>query len=82
MTIDPRTSIAIRTLFHVLGLSCIGGAIFLQILVFTDIATRGYFTAVEHNPIILTSEIVLTVFSVIYFVYTYQRFIKSARRKK
>ncbi|RJS69376.1 hypothetical protein CW693_02535 [Candidatus Bathyarchaeota archaeon] len=69
----------IRVLFHSLGLSCLGGAIFLQILVFTDILQHGYFMAVENNPAILAFEIVLTFFALIYFVYMYQRFIRSVR---
>ena len=68
-----------QVLFHVLGLSCLGGAIFLQILVFSDILTNGYFMAVEHNLTILTFEVLLTAFSLIYFVYIYQRFIRSIR---
>jgi hypothetical protein len=60
-----------------LGLSCVGGAIFLQILVFADILQHGYFRAIESNPAILTLEIVLTAFAFIYFVYIYQRFIRS-----
>jgi hypothetical protein len=66
-----------QALFHTLGLSCLGGAIFLQILVFTDILTQGYFMAVESNQAILAFEILLTAFSAIYFVYIYQRFIRS-----
>jgi hypothetical protein len=62
-----------------LGLSCIGGAIFLQVLVFTDIVQHGYFMAVERNPAILTLEVFLTVFSLVYFVYTYFRFIRSIK---
>jgi hypothetical protein len=69
----------IRVLLHTFGLSCLGGAIFLQILVFSDIAERGYFTAVENNPAILAFEIVLTAFAFIYFIYIYQRFIRSVR---
>lgn len=52
---------------------------FLQVLVFTDIAQRGYFMAVERNPAILALEISLTAFSLVYFVYIYQRFIRSVR---
>ncbi|MCK4439834.1 hypothetical protein KAU85_02505 [Candidatus Bathyarchaeota archaeon] len=74
-TLDPR----IRLLLHSLGLSCLGGAIFLQILVFTDILQRGYFMAVENNPAVLTFEIILTAFALIYFTYIYQRFIRSIR---
>jgi len=68
-----------QVLFHTLGLSCLGGAIFLQLLVFTDILQHGYFMAVENNPAILSFEILLTVFSATYFVYMYQRFIRSMR---
>ena len=73
MTIERR----MRVLFHTLGLSCLGGAIFLQILVFADILEHGYFRAIESNPIILMSEILLTAFALIYFIYIYQRFIRS-----
>jgi hypothetical protein len=66
-----------QVLFHTLGLSCLGGAIFLQLLVFTDILQHGYFMAVENNPAILSFEILLTAFSAIYFAYMYQRFIRS-----
>jgi len=65
--------------FHSLGLSCLGGAIFLQILVFMDILQHGYFIAVENNPTILIFEIVLTAFALIYFIYIYQRFIRSIK---
>jgi hypothetical protein len=66
-------------LIHTLGLSCLGGAIFLQILVFTDILQHGYFMAVENNPAILSLEIILTAFALIYFIYIYQRLIRSIK---
>ncbi len=62
-----------------LGLSCLGGAIFLQALVFTGIAQQGYFTAVEQNHTILTVEVVLTAFAAVYFLYLYQRLIRSVK---
>jgi hypothetical protein len=79
MTAETRQDHRAQVLFHVLGLSCLGGAIFLQVLVFTDILTNGYFMAVERNPTILSFEVLLTAFSLIYFVYIYQRFIRSIR---
>jgi hypothetical protein len=79
MTADTRLDNRLRVLFHAFGLSCLGGAIFLQALVFTDILQHGYFTAVEHNPVVLSFEIVLTVFALAYFVFMYQRFIRSIR---
>ncbi|MGQ9545285.1 MAG: hypothetical protein ACUVQX_05815 [Candidatus Bathycorpusculaceae bacterium] len=69
----------ILMLIHTLGLSCLGGAIFLQILVFTDILQQGYFMAVENNPAILFLEIILTAFALIYFIYIYQRLIRSIK---
>ena len=68
-----------RVLFHTLGLSCIGGAIFLQSLVFAGITQQGYFTAVEQNSAILGFEVALTAFAIIYFIYIYQRLIGTVR---
>lgn len=73
--IDQRLLI----LVHTLGFSTIGGAIFLQILTFYDIANRGYFLAVENNKAILVIELVLTAFSLLYFIYLYQHFIRSMK---
>ena len=69
----------IRVAFHGLGLSCTGGAIFLQILMFSSILYKGYFWAVETNPAILSLEIALTSFALIYFIYIYQRLIRSVK---
>ena len=68
-----------QLLFHTLGLSCLGGSIFLQALVFLDIFQQGHFTAVEGNPAILAFEIGLTAFALTYFTYIYQRFIRTTR---
>jgi len=79
MTLKLTFSRRARVLFHALGLSCLGGAIFLQILVFADILQHGYFMAVEQNTAILTFEVILTAFALIYFIYIYQRLIRSIR---
>ena len=79
MTLSPTFTRRMRVIFHTLGLSCVGGAIFLQALVFTGIAQQGYFMAIEQNMTILSFEVVLTVFAIIYFVYIYQRLIRSVR---
>ena len=79
MTLSPTITRRMRVLFHTLGLSCVGGAIFLQTLVFTGIAQQGYFMAIEQNTTILSFEVVLTAFAIIYFVYIYQRLIRSVR---
>lgn len=79
MTLSPAFSRRIRLFFHSLGLSCLGGAIFLQILVFADILQHGYFMAVEQNPAILAFEVALTAFAVIYFIYIYQRLMRQVK---
>ena len=67
----------LRLIFHSLGLSCLGGAVFLQILVFKDILQQGYFIGIEKNPIILESEIALTIFAVVYLIHLYASKIRS-----
>jgi hypothetical protein len=78
MTIDPKINHRISLLVNSLGLSCLGGAIFLQILVFSNILLQGYFRAVETNSSILTVEIVLTAFAALYFMYIYQKVIRAS----
>jgi hypothetical protein len=79
MTLSPAFSRRMRVLFHTLGLSCLGGAIFLQALVFAGIVQQGYFMVIEQNSTILSFEVILTVFAIIYFVYIYQRLLRSVR---
>jgi hypothetical protein len=79
MTVTLSFSRRIRFIFHSLGLSCLGGAIFLQILVFADIMQHGYFMAVEQNSAILAFEVVLTGFAAIYFIYIYQRLMRQVK---
>ncbi len=67
----------LRLIFHGLGLSCLGGAVFLQVLVFKDIATKGYFMGVEGNPTILYFEVALTVFSAVYLLHLFVSKLRS-----
>ena len=77
MTIDPKLNRSISLIINSLGLSCLGGAIFLQILVFSNILLQGYFRAVETNTPILMLEITLTAFTAVYFLYIYQKVIRT-----
>jgi hypothetical protein len=79
MTLPSGLNRTIRLAFHGLGLSCLGGAIFLQMLVFSGIISKGYFMAVEQNTIILSFEVALTGFALVYFVYIYQRLLRQAK---
>ncbi len=73
----PKNRRTLIMLFHCLGLSCLGGAMFLQVLVFAGMLHHGYFMAVENNPAVLATEVVLTFFALIYYAYTCQRVIRS-----
>jgi hypothetical protein len=75
--LKQRLNRRIRQIIHSLGFSCLGGALFLQMLVFLDILQQGYFMAVERNQAILAFEVGLTVFALIYFIYIYQDFMRS-----
>ena len=77
MTINPKLNRTISLIINSLGLSCLGGAIFLQVLVFSNILMQGYFRAAETNPVILMLEVTLTVFTVGYFLYLYQKLIRT-----
>ena len=79
MTIDSTFNRKIWLAFHGLGLSCVGGAIFLQIIMFASILYKGYFWAVEASITILSVEIVLTAFALIYFIFIYQRIIRAVK---
>ena len=83
MTIPKQITFKLNQKWHVLlhtfGLSSLGGALFLQSLVFTSIVTRGYFQGIEQNSSILFSEIALTAFAIAYFAYLYANFIISNR---
>jgi hypothetical protein len=79
MALTLSFSRRIGFIFHSLGLSCLGGAIFLQILVFGDILQHGYFMAVEQNSAILAFEVALTGFAAIYFIYICQRLMRQVK---
>jgi hypothetical protein len=74
-----RAPLRLRFLFHSFGLGCVSSAIFLQALVFWDISQTGFFRATEQNQMILSFEIFLTIFGLVYFVYMYQNFVRSIR---
>ena len=79
MTVDERLKHRARLAFHCLGLSCLGGAIFLQVLVFSGILQQGYFRAAEGNFIVLGFEVGLTAFALVYFIYVYQRLLRMVK---
>ena len=79
---SKNSSKIIYLIFHSLGLSCLAGAVFLQALVFTDILQHGYFAAVESNLAVLSLEIFLTVFALVYYLYVWTRIVKSIEKQR
>jgi hypothetical protein len=77
MSAQQKASRCLQTLIHTLGLSCLGGAVFLELLVFIDILQCGCFIAMENNALILSTELALTFFAVAYFIYLFIRVIRS-----
>jgi len=77
MGAQPKAGRRLQTLIHTLGLSCLGSAVFLELLVFIDVLQRGCFIAVENNALILSTELALTSFAVAYFIYLFIRVIRS-----
>jgi hypothetical protein len=61
--------------------SIIGGALFLQNLLFYDIATKGKFIAAEQNPYVLAGEMSVTILGDYLFAKNYIKFLKNLKRK-
>ena len=66
----------IKRLLHGWGFGCVISAIFLELWVFYDIFTKGYFRGGESNIMILMVELHFPVVALIYFIYL----IISARK--
>ena len=69
-------------LVHTVGLSCLFGAVLLEVLTFWGIAMEGFFLAVEGNSLILGFEVGLTVCGVCYLVFLWLRFLHSIKHRK
>ena len=78
MHVGLKLNRKIRLVIHSVGLSCLGASVSLQVLVFLSVIKAGYFRAVETNPTVLSVEIALTAFTVLYFIYIYQKIIRSS----
>jgi len=57
--------------FHVLGLSCLGSAVFLMIYVFYHVVVYGGIICVEPNLFIVACEVAMSVIAVVYFGYVF-----------
>jgi hypothetical protein len=61
-----------------MGLSSLGAALYLQSSVINGIVLQGYFRGIENNFAILSFEVFLEAFAVVYFVYLFWRFVLYA----
>jgi len=76
---DARKNQTLHVFLHCLGLSCLGGALFLQSTVFGGIIQRGYFMGMEQNFAVLLLELSLAGIGALYFVYLLLHFVLSFR---
>jgi len=62
---------------HLFGLSCLGGAVFLELLVFSDIIFHGYFLGVEPNFAVALFELSLAASAAAYYGFLCLRALKA-----
>ena len=72
----------IDDLFHMLGLSVLSGAMYLMMRTFVGIYMNGYFLAIESNIYILSLEIIMTLYGIIYLIYLFNTHFKKDKYQK
>ena len=63
--------------FHVLGLSCLGSAVFLMAYVFYHIVLYGGIVCVEPNVLMVACELGMTIQAVVYFGYIFNKTLRK-----
>jgi len=58
----------VKILCHALGIATILAAISVELLMFYDISTHGYFIAAEDDLVVRTVEILLAIYALAYFL--------------
>jgi hypothetical protein len=69
-------------LFHSLGLSVLGSSLVWTFITFIDILTNNSITFIEPNPLILSFEICLTAYGILYLGYLYSKIPKLLKQTK
>jgi ABC-type multidrug transport system permease subunit len=64
-----KLKIALKIFFHISGLSCLGGAVFLGLLVFYDVSILGSFYGVEFNPLVSFLEFFIMLYAAGYLTF-------------
>jgi hypothetical protein len=64
-----KLRVALKILFHISGLSCLAGAVFLGLLVFYDVSISGSFHGVEFNPLVSSFEFFTMLYAAGYLTF-------------
>jgi hypothetical protein len=64
-----KLKVALKIFFHISGLSCLGGAVFLGLLVFYDVSILGSFYGVEFNPLVSFLEFFIMLYAAGYLTF-------------
>lgn len=76
-TLATRRGKYLKVGFHIIGLSCLAGAVFSSLFMFSKIIIDGTLIAVEHNQIILFSEFFFMMYASTYLIISGTNQIKS-----
>ena len=74
---DGRAMSVESKVFHILGLSCLGSAVFLMVYVFYHVVLYGGIICVESNLFIVGVETGMTVLAVVYFGYIFGKTLRK-----
>jgi len=58
-----------KILFHIVGLSCLAGAVFLGLLVFYDVTITGVFYGIEVNHVTSSIEFFCMLYAATYLTF-------------
>jgi hypothetical protein len=64
-----KLGIVLKILFHIVGLSCLGGAVFLGLLVFYYTIVTGVFYGIEVNHVTSSIEFFCMLYAATYLTF-------------
>ena len=68
-----KLGIFLKILFHIVGLSCLAGSVFLGLLVFYDVNITGVFYGIETNHILSSIEFFFMIYAALYLTFLASR---------
>jgi hypothetical protein len=76
-----KLGIVLKILFHVVGLSCLGGAVFLGLLVFYETMITGVFYGIEINYVTSSIEFFCMLYAATYLTFLGTHTIINYRKR-